>query len=868
MSDPAVQTYYDSDPKARESTDPYQSAWMAHWMRTTPSASRVHNQISVHDKCNEDDHDTKQISMLAQTDEPWKVTRLDMDVSPGSISEYRNHQKCRQGLEIASDVPQHAKGFGVLTEARRVEILNENLAMNSKNLRSARSDWQPFPMFNIDKNRETILAPKKDPTVGDRFAFRSQIDDNSGYNTIHVGTSERHSPSIIPASAPSEIEFSSRGCNFQPEGILQSPEQWVNPHKFLDKNSLPVSRPFQAYLKGSNSNIMPRGLKTRGTPEPFFVDRGKETDQLGFGLASKEHSANTNFTPFGHEQCNYHKHSKLMVCEKKIDDQLNSRNCETSYLGRNDGALLLHDPSTSNYPYPTFFEQHQKMRKLSGIELLPSHRIPPGVTESEELSNGCKSLPKISSVHGVETMRICTTVDSVTGVRRGLSKFSETTHHLLFTKKTDVNLTKGCQMIRESTISTEFKRNAFSKLVNLPPDVGFHGKQVAKLQPRENTEDSQGQEDAWDAKTCELGLKNNLPLDVGFHGKQVAKLQPRENSEDSQLQEDAWDAKTCELGLKNESSADTDTMDIGDFQVKNHLQGMFPNANHSKNVREGVALCPSNKVLQDVMGGKNLATVPLPREKVGSRQTETELPDINQEPPSPSAASGSMADRELSSSKTESLDVEHLLAHGQQPGNSISSFRNDDPPLDPEPSSRWVKRMGPELSSRWVKRLKLGVSESIPHGTKSLKMGEASSSENVNKLFSEVMNYRRTSPDPKLGKHLGKGQMGLDQTMVLLRNSEPSSTDSVKEDRDIMLSHSWIRRWCRNQTAAPQTPQMKSTTVVVCEPQSSKTASDEFQGKQFPSIDAVALMGKAMNGFRPCEFRKRGSFVVWNTEGF
>jgi hypothetical protein len=30
----------------------------------------------------------------------------------------------------------------------------------------------------------------------------------------------------------------------------------------------------------------------------------------------------------------------------------------------------------------------------------------------------------------------------------------------------------------------------------------------------------------------------------------------------------------------------------------------------------------------------------------------------------------------------------------------------------------------------------------------------------------------------------------------------------------------------------------------------------------------MALMGKAMNGFCPCEFRKSGSSVVWNTKWF
>ncbi|KAF8406458.1 hypothetical protein HHK36_008545 [Tetracentron sinense] len=770
--DPTVKTYCDSDSKAGESMHLCESVWISHWKRKTSSATRVHNHFSLHDESNDDHCDTKQSPMLLQIDGPRKVTRLDVDVSPGSISEYRNAWRGREGLEIASGVPQSAKGSVAVTEAGKVEILNETLAVNSKNLRKERSDWKPFPMFNIDPSRETILTPKKDPAIRDRHAFRCQIDENSRYDTIAVGTSERNFSSRILAPVPSEIEFPSRESHFQPEGISQSSEKWVKPHKFLEKNSLPVLRSFQDDLKGSTSNVMPYGLKTGGTPVQSFTCRDKETDQSSSGIAAfKEHSTNTNYTHLGHEQCNYHSHSTFVVCEKKIDNQLNARKCGTSYLGRNDGPFLLHDPSTSNYQYPIFVGEHQqKTRKLSAIRFLPSDTSPPGVIGSGEFSHGCNSLQRMSSVHDVvETMRICTSVDSVAGVPGGHPKFSETTHHLLFTKKTDVNLTKGGQMIRESTISTEFKRNALGKLFSLPPDIGFHGKRRAKLQPLGNSTDSEGKE-----------------------------------SVDG--------VKKCEPGLKNESPADSDTLGIDVFRANNYLQG--------------VALSPSKKVLQDVIGGQNPAIISLAGEKVGSRQTDTDLPDLNQELPAFSAAAGSMANRELSTSRTESLAVEHLLPHAEQPANYISRPWKDG-------------SLGPEPSSRWIKRFKLSVSESLPHGTKSLKMGDASSSQEVHDSFS---------------KHFGKGQLELKQTL-----------DSVKEDPDVMLSHSWIQRLCRNQAVAPQT---KPAPVVVCEPQSLRAASEEFQEKQFPSIATMALMGKAISCFRPFKFRKRGSFVVWNTEGF
>ena len=138
--------------------------------------------------------------------------------------------------------------------------------------------------------------------------------------------------------------------------------------------------------------------------------------------------------------------------------------------------------------------------------------------------------------------------------------------------------------------------------------------------------------------------------------------------------------------------------------------------------------------------------------------------------------------------------------------------------------------LGPEPSSKWFKRLKMSTSDSFAHGTKSSKMGEVSSREKVNKMFNKIMNCSKTS--------------------------------SVRKSQEISLSRSWIHRWCRHRAASPN---KKPDAVVLCEPQSSKATLDEHQKKQFPSIAAMALMGKAINGFHPCEFRRKGSLIVWST---
>lgn len=113
-------------------------------------------------------------------------------------------------------------------------------------------------------------------------------------------------------------------------------------------------------------------------------------------------------------------------------------------------------------------------------------------------------------------------------------------------------------------------------------------------------------------------------------------------------------------------------------------------------------------------------------------------------------------------------------------------------------------------------------------------------------------------------KNHGKEERARDQTAIVLLKGESSSVESAKKGQDMLLSNPWIQRWCRDGTHQTN----KAEAVVVCEPESTKMEFDDLQNKQFPSIAAMALMGKAMSGFQPCKFQRGGSFVVWNTKGF
>ncbi|KAJ6346018.1 hypothetical protein OIU78_008630 [Salix suchowensis] len=323
-----------------------------------------------------------------------------------------------------------------------------------------------------------------------------------------------------------------------------------------------------------------------------------------------------------------------------------------------------------------------------------------------------------------------------------------------------------------------------------------------------------------------------LSPDFGFHVKQGVQIQPLGSTTES-----TENVKTSAVIEENDSSAETDAMDIHAF-CENHLSGVA-SLQSDKDINEGQKSPASQAGLTPV------------RQETNCRQMNTELPDIKQELPVLTGVAMSPDDMEASTSRTQSLDVECFLPRPEHSINSKSSDCHDAPSrLDPY--------------SRWVKRLKPSASDSFGYGTKSLKVEEASSHRKINKLFSKTPRHRKNISEPKKSKSCGTEQAVTDQTAESPRNAESISTDLARKSQEITLSHAWVRRWCHNPSASPK---KKPEAVVVSEPECSEATLD-LQKKQFPSIAAMALMGKAMNGFRSCEFRKQGSSVVWNTRGF
>lgn len=422
----------------------------------------------------------------------WMAHWMHTTCKPGSESHdplslecrYREDGDSKQlGPEILPTVSNSAKGIKEVSESGRVNIMKQNLKLSSARLGKERLESQSFPKFNLSQDRDSAMALR---------------NVASGRGVV------------------SETGTSSGGGHFQDEGVPGNMEQQMKSPHSLEKKSLAISTSFQHDV-GSGSKIVPYQNDIGKFPVHSFMWQQEELNQPSHFVTSKEHCKNTKFQSY----------SMPLVPEKKMNNPLDFRRSGTSSSRQNNMPLLLHDPSAINDQVPVFVgKQCEDLRSYSNWS------SPLGMAKSEALFHDFCSVPRIPhSLRDVETMRVCTTLDSVQELSRRPPMLSQTMHHFLVTKKTGVNLSEGSQMCRDSTFSANLNGKLLNRFVGLSPGFGFHGQQGVKLQALGSSMDSEG--------------KGNL-----------------------------GDAGTSAVCLKNESSAETDTMDM-DVLHKGNFLGMW-----------------------------------------------------------------------------------------------------------------------------------------------------------------------------------------------------------------------------------------------------------------------------------------------------
>ncbi|KAL9244997.1 hypothetical protein vseg_018707 [Gypsophila vaccaria] len=307
------------------------------------------------------------------------------------------------------------------------------------------------------------------------------------------------------------------------------------------------------------------------------------------------------------------------------------------------------------------------------------------------------------------------------------------------------------------------------------------------------------------------------------------KIQPLWTSTDSEEKENTGNSSVFKASSKNEASVEADSMQAMAPQSIPNLTGRTSSASHKDNT---------------VYETSSLAACDSKTEKTRTETPLLEIPDMNVELPGLQPAVSTTDDDEPSTSRVHSLNAKHLFTNKQR------ALSDEDHSVNPEASNKCS-----EPGNRWIKRLKLNSSDSVGVGTRSSD-GIESSRQKFNMFFNRIMKSNKESVDPELLKHHGQEQKEPRQDL---------ESSVSKMDNSMINGCSWIQRWCQNTTVSqPKNPE----PLVICEPHSLKFSQDEAAKKQFPSIGALALMGKAMNGYRSCEFSKRGSVVVWNTREF
>ncbi|KAH6756091.1 hypothetical protein C2S53_004352 [Perilla frutescens var. hirtella] len=576
------------------------------------------------------------------------------------------------------------------------------------------------------------------------------------------------------------------------EGTSKKPIEWVKTHFSAKDRSSSTSMPSQERLVGPSTHIVPYHDLER-----YKLDKGKAVVFPSVSrpsIVSNNQLLGNRLKMIGQEHCQKHFQSTDLIWERKVGSQSEPDTSIDVCFGDHNTSLLLDAPSMDDHHQPKSDQDwFQKTQKSQYITSLPPSQCIASEKNEHKMSRydpyPRQKLP--TCVH--EAMRICATVDSVEATPGSCPWFSQTTHSLLITKNSDVDVSKETDIFRR--LITQMNGNSSRGLENVPPYFGQANRGV-KLQAISSS-NSDGQGNVGDIR-------------IG----------------------------TSKVASKNESSAETDTMDM-DFWKDERLNS---GANSTR----------STKVFNLDNNVSPRIDVASSSRDVGHRWRSSGIPDINLEVPALPAVASSSEDVPTSS-RTQSLEMDMLLAQAEQPEPKSNLFLQDSPKLDP--------------TARWVKRLKLSSSDSSAQGTKSSNLVESLSREKKRVFFRSNLKKGIARSETTPEEQHGKEPFLSDGSGYLSKEGGHLSPDPPKKSKEMLLSHVWIKRWLSNGT---QISQKKPEAVVVCEPQSLKSSpeDDELQKKQFPSIAAMALMGKSMTGFQSCELQKRGSFTIWNTKAF
>ncbi|KAL8129533.1 hypothetical protein V2J09_018688 [Rumex salicifolius] len=282
------------------------------------------------------------------------------------------------------------------------------------------------------------------------------------------------------------------------------------------------------------------------------------------------------------------------------------------------------------------------------------------------------------------------------------------------------------------------------------------------------------------------------------------KIQPLWSSTDSE-KDNFGDAETPRYERSFDMSAETDTMDLFPLPNQNNPSGMlFPPI--AKPQSTTATDMTFLMACVDPWEDKFRGKLPV---------TVTETP---------------------STSRTQSMETDHLLSCAEQLSESKTFQHIDECALEERSCNRSVKR---------------------------LKLSSSSSHDKTHVLLNMMMEeHSKEIPNTTSKEKIQRKEPSRNVVPIMMKGESSSSTTK----KNPIFQSSWIQRWCQDGSVKQERDPSKS--VVVCGPDRSKTGLDELDKKRFPSIAAVAMMGKSVDGFHACKYTKRGPLVVWNSKDY
>lgn len=491
MPDDALQAYHDNEVTDVQSMHGHRSVWMAHWRHTSYKSATLdlnHSSINSESK---------------------------RDVKEDSGAEQDN---VHDGSDVAIDISKSNGAIREATKATTVTFMNKSLTENPGKSKMGSLDFKSFPLFNFSEKRDSILSLKREQyAIYHGEVPKSQIDASFGDNNVSPEKTDIHLPSIS-AHLPPKAETLSRECRLWSEDFLPTNLLMKSPDAIENKKVTVSASVWNDFIK-SPSDMVPYAYNKGKTSMPSFTCGQREIYQSSNNIASREHFTSTN----------YHSYSSLSIREKKISGLIEPQTYCLSRLTQSGPAHVPHDCSASHNGGLDFVNNHRwKMQHDTGTAKFSSQTDPLESTKAENFYHGSSLVLQLpSSIHDVKTMKINNTIDSGEESSRGRPKISQTTHHLLMSEGTDVNLSDRGQFSRESVIPTKLKGNTFREISDFSlPDFS---------------------------------------LPIGENAPECATLEVLGSSMNKGGKETVQDLKTTS-SLKNESSAETDTMDINALQ--------------------------------------------------------------------------------------------------------------------------------------------------------------------------------------------------------------------------------------------------------------------------------------------------------------